>query len=52
MSADGVSAYAIAKTLNAEGVKTRYKKDFKTQTVQNILARKLLTLDRVPSLNG
>ena len=39
MSADGVSAYAIAKTLNAEGTRTRYGKEVKTQTVRNILER-------------
>jgi site-specific DNA recombinase len=39
MSADGVSAYAIAKTLNAEGIRTRYGCEFKQQTVLNILAR-------------
>jgi len=38
-SADGASAYAIAKLLNAEGTRTRYGKEFKTQTVQNILER-------------
>jgi site-specific DNA recombinase len=39
MSAEGVSAYAIAKTLNAEGIRTRYEKEFKQQTVLNILER-------------
>jgi hypothetical protein len=39
MSADGVSAYAIAKTLNAEGISTRYGCEFKQQTVLNILSR-------------
>lgn len=39
MHADGVSSYAIAKTLKAEGTRTRYGCEFKTQTVQNILAR-------------
>jgi site-specific DNA recombinase len=39
MSADRVSAYAIAKQLNAEGTRTRYGCEFKTQTVQNILER-------------
>jgi len=39
MSADGVSSYAIAKQLNAEGTRTRYGCEFKTQTVKNILQR-------------
>ncbi|HXJ89131.1 MAG TPA: recombinase family protein [Candidatus Binatia bacterium] len=39
MSADGATAYRIAKTLNGEGTRTRYGKEFKTQTVQNILER-------------
>jgi len=39
MSAEGVSAYAIAKALNAEGTRTRYGKEFKTQTVRNIFLR-------------
>jgi site-specific DNA recombinase len=39
MKTEGVSSYAIAKQLNAEGTRTRYKKEFKTQTVQNILER-------------
>jgi DNA invertase Pin-like site-specific DNA recombinase len=39
MSADGLSSYAIAKTLNAEGISTRYGCEFKTQTIQNILRR-------------
>jgi DNA invertase Pin-like site-specific DNA recombinase len=39
MKADGVSSYAIAKTLNAEGTRTRYNKVFTTQTIQNILRR-------------
>jgi site-specific DNA recombinase len=43
MSADGKSAYAIAKQLNAEGTRTRYGCEFKTQTVQNILGRTTLT---------
>jgi DNA invertase Pin-like site-specific DNA recombinase len=37
MNAKGVSSYGIAKQLNAEGTCTRYGKEFKTQTVQNIL---------------
>ena len=36
----GVSSYAIAKTLNMEGTKTRYGCGFKTQTIQNILQQK------------
>ena len=39
MNADGASAYAIAKALNAEGTRTRYGCEFKTQTIQNILER-------------
>jgi len=39
MRAEGASIYAIAKTLNEEGTRTRYGKEFKTQTVQNILGR-------------
>jgi len=39
MHADGISSYGIAKTLNAEGTRTRYGCEFKTQTVQNILER-------------
>jgi site-specific DNA recombinase len=39
MRAKGESVYAIAKQLNADGVRTRYGKAFKVQTVQNILAR-------------
>jgi DNA invertase Pin-like site-specific DNA recombinase len=35
----GVSAYAIAKRLNAEGTRTRYGKVFTTTTVLNILRR-------------
>lgn len=38
-SADGLSAYAIAKQLNAQQRRTRYGKEFKTQTIQNILQR-------------
>jgi len=37
--ASGVSSYAIAKRLNAEGTRTRYGKEFTTKTVQNILSR-------------
>ena len=39
MHTDGVSSYAIAKTLNTEGTRTRYGCHFKTQTIQNILER-------------
>jgi site-specific DNA recombinase len=35
----GVSSYAIAKRLNAEGTRTRYGKEFTTKTIQNILNR-------------
>ena len=37
--ASGVSSYAIAKRLNAEGTRTRYGCKFTTKTVQNILSR-------------
>jgi len=37
--ASGVSSYQIARTLNAGGVRTRYGKEFTTQTIQNILRR-------------
>jgi DNA invertase Pin-like site-specific DNA recombinase len=39
MRAEGASSYAIAKTLNGEGTRTRYGCEFKTQTVQNIVER-------------
>jgi DNA invertase Pin-like site-specific DNA recombinase len=39
MHADGVSSYAIAKTLNTEGTRTRYGCEFKQQTIINILER-------------
>jgi len=39
MQASGVSSYAIAKTLNSEGTRTRYSKTFTTTTVRNILRR-------------
>jgi site-specific DNA recombinase len=39
MKTDGVSSYAIARTLNAEGTRTRYGKEFTTKSVQNILHR-------------
>jgi site-specific DNA recombinase len=35
----GMSSYAIAKHLNAEGIRTRYGKEFRTETIQNILKR-------------
>ena len=37
--AAGMSSYAIARALNAEGIRTRYGKEFTTKTVQNILNR-------------
>ncbi len=40
MHAEGTSVYRIAKTLNAEGTRTRYGCEFKTQTIQNILQRR------------
>jgi DNA invertase Pin-like site-specific DNA recombinase len=39
LKAGGSSSYAIARTLNAEGTRTRYGKEFTTQTIQNILRR-------------
>ncbi|MBZ5679286.1 MAG: recombinase family protein [Acidobacteriia bacterium] len=39
MSADGVTAYSIAKQLNEEGIRTRYGKEFSKQTVGNIVSR-------------
>ncbi len=39
MHADGASVYRIGKALNEEGTRTRYGKEFKTQTVMNIVAR-------------
>jgi site-specific DNA recombinase len=39
LHSSGVSSYAIARTLNAEGTRTRYGKQFTTKTVQNILHR-------------
>ena len=39
LKAGGSSSYAIARTLNAEGIRTRYGKEFTTQTIQNILRR-------------
>jgi DNA invertase Pin-like site-specific DNA recombinase len=40
LKASGVSSYAIAKLLNAEGARTRYGCEFTTKTIQNILNRK------------
>jgi DNA invertase Pin-like site-specific DNA recombinase len=37
--AEGVTSYKITKTLNAEGVLTRYDCKWRIQTVQNIVAR-------------
>jgi|ERR1022692_2644806 DNA invertase Pin-like site-specific DNA recombinase len=39
LKASGVSSYAIAKQLNAEGTRTRYGCEFTTKTIQNILNR-------------
>jgi hypothetical protein len=39
LKASDTSSYAIARTLNAEGIRTRYGKEFTTQTIQNILRR-------------
>ena len=39
MRADGFSQYRIAKTLNEEGIRTRYGKVFKAQTIHRILER-------------
>jgi site-specific DNA recombinase len=36
----GVSSYAIARTLNTEGTRTRYGKEFTTKSIQNILHRR------------
>lgn len=51
MKATGVSSYAIAQTLNAAGIRTRYGKTFTTKGVQNILARVketgVPTIDRI-----
>jgi DNA invertase Pin-like site-specific DNA recombinase len=35
----GTSSYAIAKTLNAEGIRTRYENVFTTKSIQRILSR-------------
>jgi DNA invertase Pin-like site-specific DNA recombinase len=40
MHADGVTSYRIVKTLNAEGVLTRYDCKWRVQTVQNIIERR------------
>jgi site-specific DNA recombinase len=39
MHADGGTLYGIAKQLNAEGIRTRTKAEFKPQTIHNILER-------------
>ena len=39
LHAEGVSQYAIAKQLNAEGLRTRYGKQFKVMTVGRIIQR-------------
>jgi site-specific DNA recombinase len=39
MKAKGESVYAIAKKLNAEGIKTRYGRVFRVQTIVNIVTR-------------
>jgi DNA invertase Pin-like site-specific DNA recombinase len=39
MHADGISAYRIASKLRAEGILTRYGKEFSGQAVTNILRR-------------
>jgi DNA invertase Pin-like site-specific DNA recombinase len=39
MHADGISAYRIASKLRAEGILTRYGKEFSGQAVTNILGR-------------
>jgi len=36
----GASSYSIAKTLNADGIRTRYGKTFTTRGIQNILQRR------------
>jgi site-specific DNA recombinase len=40
MHADGMNVYRIAKTLNAEGIHTRYGKIFRINTIKNILERR------------
>jgi DNA invertase Pin-like site-specific DNA recombinase len=39
MRQEGASVSRIAQILNAEGIRTRYECEFKTQTIQNILRR-------------
>jgi Recombinase len=39
MRASGMSQYGIAKTLNNEGIRTRYGKKFVAQTIHNIRKR-------------
>ena len=39
MHADGGTLYGIAKQLTPEGIRTRYGKEFKANTIQNILRR-------------
>ena len=39
MKQEGTSVPRIAQTLNAEGIRTRYGCEFKTQTIQNVLRR-------------
>jgi len=39
MHAEGGTLYGIAKQLNAEGIRTRTKAEFKPQTIHNILER-------------
>jgi hypothetical protein len=39
MNANRLGSYLIAKTLNAEGTRTPYGREFKTQTIRNILER-------------
>jgi site-specific DNA recombinase len=36
----GVSAHGIARKLNGEGIRMRYGKEFKIQTIQNILGKR------------
>ena len=50
MRASGTSSYAIARTLNAEGTRTRYGKEFTTTTVQNVCARPHQGLSQTPKL--
>ncbi len=40
MHADGVNVYRIAKTLNGEGIRTRYGKIFHINAIKNILERR------------